>query len=201
MLGFGEDDIGPRSGGLAGLIHGTTSTASVLSSTTHAPCPGAPQCGVLASTQAGDYRWMLCRGMAVCDRDGRPCAWRAQTDIHDRKLAEERLLRDSPARRADRPVQPQSDHHRLHQAIDRVQRQPNRRFAVLFLGPGPLQNVMTASVTTPATSCSSNAGAAWGCAAAPMTPWPAWVATSLCCCSKHRRGDGCDPGGRPHPAT
>lgn len=82
----------------------------------------------------GTYRWMLCRGLAIRDRSDR--AYRmagSQTDITERKWAEEQLrysayhdtLTDLPNRAffIDR----------LRQALKKVQKQPEYVFAVLFL--------------------------------------------------------------------
>jgi GGDEF domain-containing protein len=61
----------------------------------------------------------------------------SQTDIHARKQAEERLLRDSLHDGLTGLPNRNLIIHRLHQAIDRMQRQPPLRRAVPR--PGPLQ--------------------------------------------------------------
>ncbi len=82
----------------------------------------------------GNYRWMLCRGLAV--RDDNKVATRvagSQTDITDRKYAEEKLLRDAfydlltglPNRALF------MDH--LGLAVERAKRRKDYLFAVLFM--------------------------------------------------------------------
>lgn len=84
--------------------------------------------------QDGGYRWMLCRGLAVCDENG--VATRlagSQTDVTDRKYAEEKLLRDAfydlltglPNRALF------MDH--LGLAVERAKRRQDYLFAVLFM--------------------------------------------------------------------
>lgn len=82
----------------------------------------------------GSYRWMLSRGYAVRDSDGK--AYRmagSQTDITARKQAEHQLvhhaLHDSLTGLANRAL----FMDRLQQAIERSKRLPDYRFAVLFL--------------------------------------------------------------------
>jgi len=44
----------------------------------------------------GSYRWVLCRGLAVRDSEGKACRMSgSQTDITDRKVAEEQLIYDA----------------------------------------------------------------------------------------------------------
>mgnify|MGYP005850552627 CR=1 FL=1 len=82
----------------------------------------------------GSYRWMLCRGLTVRDETG--VAYRlagSQSDITDRKYAEEKLLHDAfydlltglPNRALFK------DH--LSLAVERAKRKPGYIFAVLFL--------------------------------------------------------------------
>ena len=81
-----------------------------------------------------DYRWMLCRGLAVRDSDG--TAHRvagSQTDITDRKLAEERLaheaLHDALTGLPNRTL----FMDRLGQRLEKTKRRPEDLFAVLFI--------------------------------------------------------------------
>lgn len=82
----------------------------------------------------GSYRWMLCRGLAVWDQHGQAVRIAgSQTDITDRKKAEQQLqhdaLHDSLTGLPNRVLF--SD--RLERAIVRLRREPDRHFAVLFL--------------------------------------------------------------------
>ncbi len=82
----------------------------------------------------GKYRWMLCRGLAVRDADGR--AHRvagSQTDITRRKEAEERLLYDA----LHEPLTSLPNRtmllDRLDQAIKAMRRHPETMCAILFI--------------------------------------------------------------------
>ena len=59
----------------------------------------------------GGYRWVLSRGLAVRDGSGRPTAWPApQSDITERKLAEEQLIHDALHDALTGPAQPRALH-------------------------------------------------------------------------------------------
>lgn len=82
----------------------------------------------------GGYRWMLCRGLTVRGDKGIPCRMAgSQTDITDRKYAEEKLLHDAfydlltglPNRALFK------DH--LSLAVERAKRKKDYLYAVLFL--------------------------------------------------------------------
>lgn len=85
-------------------------------------------------SKAGDYRYMLSRGLAVRDSAGAVSRIAgSQTDINDRNLAEEKLRHDSLhdgltglANRVMLMVQ-------INQCMRRARRLPNYLFAVLFL--------------------------------------------------------------------
>ena len=82
----------------------------------------------------GRYRWMLTRGLAV--RDGEGKAYRmagSQTDITERKVAEERLLFDAMHDTLTGLPNRALFMDRLGQAIARAQRREGYAFAVLFL--------------------------------------------------------------------
>ncbi len=82
----------------------------------------------------GNYRWMLTRGIAVPDVAGRPSRMAgSQTDVSDRKIAEERLMHEAihdvltglPNRALFVDL--------LARSIGRSKRRDNYQFAVLFL--------------------------------------------------------------------
>ena len=82
----------------------------------------------------GDYRWVLCRGMAVWDEAGNAIRIAGSiSDITDRKKAEERLLHDAFHDPLTQLPNRSLFIDRLTQAIVRMKRNPDYRFAVLFL--------------------------------------------------------------------
>ncbi len=82
----------------------------------------------------GDYRWVLCRGMAVWnDADDAVRIAGSIADITDRKKAEERLLHDAFHDHLTQLPNRALFIDRLTQAIVRTKRNPDYRFAVLFL--------------------------------------------------------------------
>ncbi len=82
----------------------------------------------------GTYRWMLSRGLAVTDADGK--AYRmagSQTDITGRKVAEEQLLHDAFHDALTGLSNRALFIDRLGQSIGRAKRRKDYQFAVLFL--------------------------------------------------------------------
>ena len=82
----------------------------------------------------GSYRWMLTRGLAV--RDTEEKAYRmagSQTDITQRKVAEERLLHDAMHDSLTELPNRALFVDRLTQAIARTQRREGYEFAILFM--------------------------------------------------------------------
>jgi diguanylate cyclase (GGDEF)-like protein/PAS domain S-box-containing protein len=82
----------------------------------------------------GTYRWVLCRGMAVWDESGNAVRMAGSiSDITERKVAEERLLHDALHDTLTDLANRALFVDRLTQAIHRANRNPDYRFAVLFL--------------------------------------------------------------------
>ena len=82
----------------------------------------------------GTYRWMLCRGLAVRNQEGK--AYRmvgSQTDITDRKLAEEQLFYAAAHDALTGLVNRALFFDHLDQAIQRNKRYQDMLFAVIFL--------------------------------------------------------------------
>lgn len=85
-------------------------------------------------TRIGEYRWMLCRGIAVRDQSGRTLrAAGSQTDITDRKAAEERLrhhaFHDTLTGLANRALLIE----RIGRCISMAARNPGYKFAALYI--------------------------------------------------------------------
>ena len=100
------------------------------------------------------YRWILSRGVAVFDDAGKPLrAAGSQTDITDRKMAEEQLrhdaLHDTLTGLANRALLMDRIDHRIR----RTHRPRDTMFAVIFLTSIGSRSSTTASATTLATSC------------------------------------------------
>ncbi len=92
------------------------------------------QCEYRLRHRGSSFRWMLCRGLAVRDADGR--AYRmagSQTDISDRKQAEHQLLHDALHDALTGLPNRALFINRLEMALQRCRRTPRSRFAVLFL--------------------------------------------------------------------
>ncbi len=79
--------------------------------------------------QDGSYCWVLSRGVARRDRHGATRMAGSLTDIHTRKVVEDRLRRDALTGLPNWTL----FKDRLRAAIAQVKRQPAHRFAVLFL--------------------------------------------------------------------
>jgi diguanylate cyclase (GGDEF)-like protein/PAS domain S-box-containing protein len=82
----------------------------------------------------GTYRWMLSRGMVVRDTDGQASRMAgSQSDITERKQAEEQLLHDAFHDALTGLPNRALFMDRLSQAVERVKRHPDCSFGVIFL--------------------------------------------------------------------
>ncbi len=135
MLGHTEDEVGSRPEDWFSRIHPQDLERVQLNLALHQ----------LGQTQHfeqeyriqhrnGDYRWVLSRGIAVRDREGK--AYRmagSLTDNTERHLAEERLLHDAMHDPLTKLPNRALFMDRLEQAIRHARRRSDYQFAVLFL--------------------------------------------------------------------
>ena len=85
-------------------------------------------------TADGSYRWMIVRGIAIRKDGERPHRLAgSQTDIHDRKIAEQQLIHDALHDALTELPNRVLFMDRLGQAIKRAARHPDSTYAVLFL--------------------------------------------------------------------
>ena len=135
MLGYGDKEIGNSPEEWFSRIYGDDLKWLQSQLTTHLQ-------GLSAQFEVehriwhkdGSYRWMLSRGLAVRDQNG--VAYRmagSQTDITERKRAEEQLLHDAFHDGLTGLSNRALFLDRLGQAIERSKRQEQFQFAVLFL--------------------------------------------------------------------
>lgn len=135
MLGYGEDEIATTPAEWLNRIHPEDVARFKMELSTHIKGLSAhleSECRMLHKD--GSYRWMLCRGQAVWDKDGHATRMAgSQTDITDRKYAEQKLLHnafyDTLTGLANRAL----FMDRLRYAVERAKRRDDYRFAVLFL--------------------------------------------------------------------
>src|SRR6185436_11939139 len=82
----------------------------------------------------GSYRWMLSRGLAVCDTEGRALRIAGSlTDITERKKVEDQLLHDAFHDALSGLANRTLFLDRLGLSLARAKRRPDFHFAVLFL--------------------------------------------------------------------
>jgi diguanylate cyclase (GGDEF)-like protein/PAS domain S-box-containing protein len=136
MLGYEEQELGEAPGEWLGRVHPDDRAA--LQQAFEAHCSGAShhfEQEYRIQHRDGSYRWMLARGMAV--RDANAQATRvvgSQTDVTDRKHAEQRLQHDAMHDALTGLPNRVLFLDRLDQAIRRAQRAtPQAAAAVLFL--------------------------------------------------------------------
>ena len=135
MLGYEEGEIGWETTEWFGRVH--PSERVELEGTINAHLEGKTahfEFEHRVLHKDGEYRWMLSRGLAVRDEEGRAVRMAgSQTDVTDRKKAEERLLHgafhDSLTGLPNRALFTD----RVERALARAERRPDYLFAVMFL--------------------------------------------------------------------
>ena len=135
MLGRGQTEIGTRPENWFELVHPHDRPTLRAKIETHLEGV-TPQleCEYRILHEDGRYRWMLCRGVAVVDDHAVPLRMAgSQTDITDRKAAEEQLkhdaLHDALTGLGNRLLVME----RIGHALKRLKREPQAQLAVLFL--------------------------------------------------------------------
>ena len=136
MLGYAEPELGDAPGEWLGRVHQDDRAA--LTQALDAHLTGAShhfEHEHRIQHRDGTYRWMLARGMAVRDNQGRALrVVGSQTDVTDRKEAEQRLQHDAMHDALTGLPNRVLFLDRLDQAIRRAQRaEPAAAAAVLFL--------------------------------------------------------------------
>jgi len=136
MLGYSEPELGDAPGEWLGRVH--LDDRAALTQALEAHLSGASQHFEhehRIQHRDGSYRWVLARGMAVRDAHGRATrVVGSQTDVTDRKQAEQRLQHDALHDALTGLPNRVLFLDRLDQAIRRAQRaHPSTAAAVLFL--------------------------------------------------------------------
>jgi len=135
MLGFGCAEIGDRLEEWLSRVH--PEDLPGLYARLHAHLDGDSQdfeCEYRIAHRSSGERWMLCRGLAVRAASGRPMRMvGSQTDITERKQAEQQLLHDALHDALTGLPNRTSFLDRLSQGLAHATRRPEFRFAVLFL--------------------------------------------------------------------
>lgn len=135
MLGFAEDEIGNDPGEWLGRVHPDDRERIEVHLAAHyRRLINSFEHEYRILHKDGSYRWMLCRGLAVWDAQGQALRMAgSQTDISDRKKAEEQLLYD--ALHDDLTSLPNRILFldRLKHALLRTRRNKEYCFAVIFL--------------------------------------------------------------------
>lgn len=143
MLGYEENDIGSASREWLKRVHPADCDAlmSKIHDHLHNQTPHF-ECEYRILHKDGTYRWMLARGLAIRDGDGKPHRMAgSQTDMTERKVAEQQLLHDvfhdALTGLPNRVVFLE----RVAQMLARAKRRDGYCFAVLFLDLNNFKNV------------------------------------------------------------
>ena len=135
MLGFDEEDIGSNPMEWIDRIHPDDKTRVINELHAHKSAQTSHfESEYRIKNAEGDYRWMVCRGLAVRDEDG--YAYRmigSQTDNTERKQAEEKLVFDAVHDALTGLPNRILFLDRLSHCIESSSRRRNSRFAVLYL--------------------------------------------------------------------
>ncbi len=135
MLGYREDEIGSRVREWLDRVHPDDKEALKAEIQSHIEGTSAHfEIEHRMLHKDGSFRWMLSRGMVVRNSEGR--AYRmagSQTDITERKRAEERLLHDAFHDALTGLPNRALFMDRLGHAVERARRHEEYSFAVIFL--------------------------------------------------------------------
>ena len=132
MLGYAEDDVGTDSDEWFGRMHPEDRARVEGAITAHLLDGATPALEIEHRIRAveGDYRWVLCRGVAIHDAQGKPSRMAgSQTDITARRRAEEQRQQDLLTGLPGRACLLQ----RTAERIELAQSGRDDVFAVLFL--------------------------------------------------------------------
>jgi diguanylate cyclase (GGDEF)-like protein/PAS domain S-box-containing protein len=135
MLGFSKDDISDSPEEWFSRVHpdDVAMLRADIDAHRHGATPSIEHEHRMCN-KAGDYRWMLARGVAVRDAAGDATRIAgSQTDITERKLATERLTHDAFHDALTGLPNRALFMDRLESLMERTRRRGSHQFAVLFL--------------------------------------------------------------------
>ncbi len=135
MLGYADREIGSSSDEWLNRLHEDDRDRVLSRINTYLQLTGEHlEMEYRISHKDGTYLWMLCRGMALFNRDGKPYRMAgSQTDITAHKNIEDQLLHDAFHDGLTGLANRALFRDRLHNAISRSRRQMQYIYAVMFL--------------------------------------------------------------------
>ncbi len=135
MLGFAEDAISSNPREWLGRVHKNDISLVLTELEVHkSGKSSAFACEYRIKNAEGEYRWMMCRGLAETDDSGAANRMTgSQADITDRKIAEEKLVFDAVHDALTGLPNRILFIDRLSHSIDLYARRKNLNFAVLYL--------------------------------------------------------------------